>query len=859
MSTDPIIAQIKETIVFDQLLTEYFPESKSSHGMALCPFHDDTSPSLKVKEDVGFCHGGCSGNGKPTAYDVFSLYMKRHGCDFKTAKKALAERAGIDLKLSSSGRRAGKKKVIATYNYHGLDETLLFQVRKYDVPPGSKGRFSQHRPDGQGDWFNNLEGVQPVLFGLPYLVNAQEIWIAEGEKDAVALSFLGLDSTTAPMGAGKWDRVCVDGKPPAVLEGKCIVICRDNDGPKQKFAGQRHAETIAKSLHGVASSVKILDLTKIWPDLPEKGDVSDLIAHLGEDAAEKALRKLAEETREFDPAADSVLEDEKSEADEKKHGETKFQRLMSLFNATGAQPFKDQYGTGWVCINRSGFHENIKLKGEDFKDYLGDLYYSQTGEPIGPSNIDMLCSILNHRAKLEVRELHNRYCYQDARLLIDMGTDTWESIEVTPNGWKIVNLEKPPFRRHSHQRPFPTPEAGGKIQDLLEFIPCKDEGTQILLMVWVCCCFLEHVPRPGIVLHGPPNAGKSTTAEFLRCLVDSSILPLATLPPDEKELGQVIDHHAVISLDNLGVLKPWASDCLCRAVTGGGNSRRALFTNDDDFVAVYKRSFILTGVNVAAQNSDLLDRSILTEQTRFEGSGQRDIHELKASFAKVHGRLFGAILSALSGAMSVYPTIELTWSPRMKDFTRWGVAVAEVTGIGKNAFISAYQANIGAQHSEIVSTDIVAQAITKFMANKSQWEGSPSELYSALAEIVKEGGEDKSKGWPKAANAMSRRLTEIGHNLGQVGLMIDRSRAALKSRTKRIIITNTDIAGPSEQSSGEPTSTVVKHVQFGNRLPDGRQTCSRCNYEGEPCLQPVQTRRNPENCVQFEAVDSETG
>ena len=38
-----------------------------------------------------------------------------------------------------------------------------------------------------------------------------------------------------------------------------------------------HAEGQARSLHGKAASVKILDLVKLMPDLKEKGDVSDFL------------------------------------------------------------------------------------------------------------------------------------------------------------------------------------------------------------------------------------------------------------------------------------------------------------------------------------------------------------------------------------------------------------------------------------------------------------------------------------------------------------------------------------------------------------------------------------------------------
>ena len=61
------------------------------------------------------------------------------------------------------------KKIVKTYNY--MDETgkLLFQSVRYQGKD-----FSQRRPDDDGDWIWNLEGVQKVLYRLPELLQASK-------------------------------------------------------------------------------------------------------------------------------------------------------------------------------------------------------------------------------------------------------------------------------------------------------------------------------------------------------------------------------------------------------------------------------------------------------------------------------------------------------------------------------------------------------------------------------------------------------------------------------------------------------------------------------------------------------------
>src|SRR5215467_4276560 len=70
---------------------------------ALCPWHDDTRPSLQVNpERQSFKCWVCNIGG-----DIFSFMMKMENVEFPEALAMLAERAGITLKPQRSGP-AGK-------------------------------------------------------------------------------------------------------------------------------------------------------------------------------------------------------------------------------------------------------------------------------------------------------------------------------------------------------------------------------------------------------------------------------------------------------------------------------------------------------------------------------------------------------------------------------------------------------------------------------------------------------------------------------------------------------------------------------------------------------------------------------
>lgn len=230
---------------------------------ARCPFHEDHNPSLSITKSTGaFKCFSCLTRGS-----VFDFVMKKYSLDFSGAMSMLAERAGI------TNSKAQERKVMALYDYKDAGGKLIFQAVRYE-PKG----FSQRRPDSnnQGKWIYNLHGVQLIPYNLPEVIKADTVFIVEGEKDAESLRAIGLVVSCNAQGAGKWKAEYSE-----YFEDKRVYILPDNDK-----AGRDHALQVAKSLKGIAGTIKVIEL----PGLPEKGDVSDWIA------AQRAAGKTAEES-----------------------------------------------------------------------------------------------------------------------------------------------------------------------------------------------------------------------------------------------------------------------------------------------------------------------------------------------------------------------------------------------------------------------------------------------------------------------------------------------------------------------------------------------------------------------------------
>lgn len=229
---------INKTEILSQLdLSKFYREripSLQINGkpevIGLCPFHNDTHPSLGVNIETGLyrCFA-CGAKG-----DVFSFYMETNGVDFPTALKELAVIAGV--------ADASKPKVVAAYKYTDMSGNLLYTKER--IEPGRNGKskefFFKH-PGGNG------RGCDPVLYRLPEIMSAKEVFIVEGEGKADLLHSWGLTATCLDAGANSpWKDAYLQ-----YFDGKeSVVILPDNDKP-----GREYALRIAKALYGKVGDI----------------------------------------------------------------------------------------------------------------------------------------------------------------------------------------------------------------------------------------------------------------------------------------------------------------------------------------------------------------------------------------------------------------------------------------------------------------------------------------------------------------------------------------------------------------------------------------------------------------------------
>ena len=244
---------------------------------AICPAHDDSSPSLSVKEgDTGAvllkCHAKCD------KHDV----VHSMGLDWPDL---FPEDAETDWKPWDGTK-------VATYDYVDADGAVRYQVERYEMrdpshPAYGEKQFLQRVPGKKGG--PSKHNIKRVPYRLPEVLEAIEdgtpIFFCEGEKVVQAAEGLGFVATCSAGGANThFDSVYDE------LESAKVLILPDNDGP-----GREYARSVAEKLLGRAELVKIVDL----PGLDAKEDLVEWIERGG--TAEQ-LKQLAKAAPTFKPS-----------------------------------------------------------------------------------------------------------------------------------------------------------------------------------------------------------------------------------------------------------------------------------------------------------------------------------------------------------------------------------------------------------------------------------------------------------------------------------------------------------------------------------------------------------------------------
>jgi 5S rRNA maturation endonuclease (ribonuclease M5) len=600
----------------------------------------------------------------------------------------------------------------------------------FDNPRGAEyqfpdGRIVRRTPDKRFWQDGNTKGTS--LFHVDRIGDAPIVYVVEGEKDVLALESAGVAATCSAMGAGKADKF--DWTP---LRGKTVIIVADKDEP-----GRKHASQVAELLGGTAVSVRIVE------------------AAIGKDAADHVAGGKAPD--EFVPAPTVgqkpvVDDDDTGEAPPRKSQATRLVEMARSEYQLGSTDTDEPYAT-----HPDRPHLAMMLRGgrTGLRAELARRYFDENDSAATQSALADACTVLEgYAADAEPRRVDLRVAEHAGSAYIDMGDAAGRVIRIAEGRWYVEPSAPVLFRRTKLTGQLVEPVTGGDLAALWEFVPIAVEDRPLLLALMVQALIQPDTPHPVLLLAAEQGSAKSTVTRSVVDLLDPSPVPLRKAPRDADGWVTAANASWVVALDNLsGVVPAWLSDSLCRASTGDGDVRRALYSDGDVSVFSFRRVVIGNGIDVTVTAGDLAERLLRIELPRIEQRRADD--DIAEAWQSARPDIMGGLLDLAARVHQRLRGLRVDDLPRMADYARVLAAVdAEMGADGMDRYRGKVQ--------QAAADTLDAPLIAKLVTDRHGFDAKTSaEILDALTPALNPDGSAwrPPKGWPSGPRAVTNQLT----------------------------------------------------------------------------------------------------
>lgn len=739
-----------------------------------CPAHHDENPSLNVTlGDDGkllvTCRAGCKTADILRAIgwklsDLMASAPQSRSPKPRTRSDSKPKPAYPTVEAIAAAAAKWKNGLVeSTHVYFDTSSEPVFGVVRVRRTDGSKD-VPQIRRDAGGWVFGGIKGNRP-LYRLRELLTAPAdvpVCLFEGEQKADLAAELGFVATACSQGAG--NSKLTDFSP---LSARILHLFADNDAK-----GQQHMKEVAS--RAIAAGAETVWLVTL-PDLPPKGDIVDLVRE--HRAAGKPDEQIANEIRtaiqsatriNADGDAEIAVDDE-DEVPPPMPSVSVADQIVAL--AADATLFHDEHDDPFASVIVDGHRENWRVASERFSRWLASLYYRAFGIAVPPSAMTTAISQLSAMALFDGQRhpVHMRVARSGSAIYLDLCNDTWQAIEITAQGWRIVDQPEVRFARRPGMKTIATPVPGlANLDPLFDLLHFEDRDLRLLVTAWMVNAMAPSGSYPILAPTGEQGSGKTTFCRALQRLIDPHAMEGRSPPRNEEDIAVAAQHAHMIVYENLSGVTQSLSDSLCRVATGAGFAARKLYTNDEERQLQFCRPVIINGIDDLATRSDLADRIVSVPLQPIPKEYRQAESNLWARFEEMRPQLVGALLHLrvrVEQQQDIPAPLE-----RMADFSRLGVKVAVAVGLDADAFVFAYRANRDAASLTALDSSAIGPVLRR-VVRRGRFHGLITGLLQQLLETASQH-EARHPEWPRTPRALGDSLRRLAPNLARIGVEV---------------------------------------------------------------------------------------
>ena len=409
------------------------------------------------------------------------------------------------------------------------------------------------------------------------------------------------------------------------------------------------------------------------------------------------------------------------------------------------------------------------IESRQFRDWLVASFYRDIGKSARDQSVREALSTAAGLGRFEGECLpvHIRVAGTAARYFLDLAEPGQSrAVCIEPGRWSIVESPDVMFTRPEALQPLPTPVAGGSIEPLWR-IANIPYNQRLLVLTWLVECLRPDTPFPLIELMGEQGTAKSTTHAALRRLLDPNACDLRSAPRSAEDVFVSAAASWIVCYENVSHLSASIQDALCTIATGGGYAKRKLFTDADEVIIKVKRPVGINGISATVTAQDLIDRTISIEMSVV--AERVEITELWREYEANHGKIIGALLDIASKALALLPSVRLPAGekPRLVEFARLGIAVAQAVGQPARVFMDQFTSSRQDSIARTIDASPVAGAILDWLEYNPC--GSRGPVKTVMREVERYR-QPCSDAWPKSPKGFADAMRRAAPALRQLGV-----------------------------------------------------------------------------------------
>ena len=482
--------------------------------------------------------------------------------------------------------------------------------------------------------------------------------------------------------------------------------------------------------------------------------------------------------------------------------------FISLFQSLSPDYFIDQNGVARVTYQVDDIPSTFKINSPAMKSSISRLARMWRLKKITSNKIDETIAEMNALAidsgkifTCSIRSHRNT----NGDVTIQLAKDSFCRISSQGNGFRVSCTTDLKFDWLQKQQNLPIPErisSSELISILLKINNLEKEDEIYLLIAYILkSLVVDSGANPIAILQGPQGSSKSTSSNNIKKLIDPT-LPLLVSPPRcEAEVLTTANSSYFIAYDNLSGLSSDLADTFCRLSTGGGISKRALYSDDDEKSYNLLKSLLFNGIDEASNRPDFNDRAIIFHLKKIPFEKRVSEIVLKENFDNIYPKILGGLYALLSEVLKILPNIRTEGLPRMTEYARFGIALEKVLELEEGFFIKCYDENIKEKIDTNFWNDDVCNAIFTYFYSfdkvphpqfgrkppapeqniflgEYSIEGTADELRQNLSTM--KSSKNTFSHFPKTAKGFSEQLKRIEPLLNEKGIMIERSRQSFR-------------------------------------------------------------------------------